>query len=352
VRAEFIAPSDARWSAFLARVPHDVYHLPDYAELSSSIEQGRPAAFLAESDGAACLIPLILRDLPQDLRPVGDWYDATSPYGYPGPLATEPMDSGTLGRFLAAFRELGAAVGLVSAFIRLHPLLPFSPVALRTLGTVETHGHVVLVDLAPSQAELWAATRENHRTGIRKLERRGYVPVLDDWELLPEFVRLYEATMRRVNAAPFYFFAPGYYDALRARLGRRVHLCAVRAPDGRVACAGLFFEEAGIVQYHLGGTADEFLAIAPSKLMFDFVRRWAKERGNRILHLGGGIGGREDSLFHFKAGFSALRAEFQTLRVVFNEDGYETLANRSRAETAGTTGYFPAYRAPRPCRLS
>jgi hypothetical protein len=78
--------------------------------------------------------------------------------------------------------------------------------------------------------------------------------------------------------------------------------------------------------------------------MFDFVRRWSKERGNRVFHLGGGSGSREDSLFHFKAGFSPLRAEFQSVRVIFDQERYQALALRAQG-IPSATDYFPAYRA-------
>ncbi len=345
MRADFIGPADPRWAELVGRVPHDVYHLPEYAEASSAAEGGRPLAYLAESGAAACLIPLIVRDLPEELGAAG-WRDATSPYGYAGPIVSPGTTPVELAGLLAAFRAAGAAAGLVSAFIRLHPLLPLPPAALGVVGTVRGRGPVVVVDLARPPAEIWADTRENHRTGIRKLERRGYRAALDDWAHFPDFVQVYEATMRRVAASPFYFFGPAYYDALRARLGGRLHLCTILAPDGRVACAGLFFEEAGIVQYHLGGTADEFLSVAPSKLMFDVVRRWARDRDNRVLHLGGGAGGREDSLFHCKAGFSPLRAEFRSLEVIFDAERYRLLVERCGTEEGDEAGYFPAYRAP------
>jgi hypothetical protein len=85
---------------------------------------------------------------------------------------------------------------------------------------------------------------------------------------------------------------------------------------------------------------------APSKLMFDSVRHWAQDRGNRVFHLGGGTGGRIDSLFHFKAGFSPLRGEFRSLRVVFDESRYRTLVERSPAGCQNSNGYFPLYRRP------
>ena len=115
----------------------------------------------------------------------------------------------------------------------------------------------------------------------------------------------------------------------------------VDAPPGRIE--PLFFEHAGIVQYHLGGTRDRFLETAPMKLLFHFARGWFKERGAEALHLGGGVGGKADALLHFKAGFSPLRARFHTWRIVadsaFGCAGQRCLASSvviTVAEAAGT----------------
>ena len=82
--------------------------------------------------------------------------------------------------------------------------------------------------------------------------------------------------------------------------------------EGRIISAGLFAETSGIVQYHLSGTDEGFLAYSPLKTMVDFVRRWAKGRGNRVFHLDSGVGGKGNSLFAFKAGFSRTRHPFYT----------------------------------------
>jgi hypothetical protein len=77
----------------------------------------------------------------------------------------------------------------------------------------------------------------------------------------------------------------------------------------------LFTIRDGVVQYHLGGTRDEFLKISPMALIFDTVRLWANDVGARVLHLGGGVGGtNDDSLFHHKGGFSDRRHNFVTWR--------------------------------------
>ena len=63
-----------------------------------------------------------------------------------------------------------------------------------------------------------------------------------------------------------------------------------------------------------------------------------------VLHLGGGVGGAQDSLMHFKAGFSDRRHLFKTWRVVLDEQQYTELSGKEPE----STGFFPAYRGEFP----
>lgn len=79
---------------------------------------------------------------------------------------------------------------------------------------------------------------------------------------------------------------------------------------------------------------------------------WAKSRGNRYLHLGGGVGGSNDRLLQFKRGFSELLFPFSTLRLITDEGKYRELTTRRAhaadvsAEDVSSGQFFPAYRAP------
>jgi hypothetical protein len=171
------------------------------------------------------------------------------------------------------------------------------------------------------------------------------------WSRLDEFIDLYARTMSRVGAEPDYFFSRDYFYQLRDALRDRLHLAIVRLGES-LAAAGLFSEVGGIVQYHLGGRHAQTTTPAPMKLLTHFVRCWAKDRGNRVLHLGGGLGARQDSLFFYKSGFSELRGEYLTWRAVVDAQAYQALvAGRSRRagnRNEAADSFFPAYRRPLP----
>jgi hypothetical protein len=346
VQNDMIPPSDPTWEGLLRLLPHDVYHLPSYYGLESRTDgRRRTTAFAYREDRQAFFLPLMLRAID------GTRYqDATSAYGYPGPVSNS-ADTGFWTRATSALVHRLHQEQVVACFVRLHPLLPVDLEALARLGPTTLHGQTVSIDLRLPEQQAWRLIRENHRRDIVRARKRGRRLVVDRWDRLDDFIEMYYETMHRVGADGGYFFEQRYFGALQEALGEHVHLMLVEA-DGQFISGGIFFEYDGIVQYHLGATRTESLREQPSKLMFDEVRHWANARGNHVLHLGGGLGGKStaegNGLFLFKAGFSDRRHAFHTWRVVVNEPVYEQLTQRTLAEADPGVGYFPAYRKPTP----
>jgi len=332
--------TDRRWRALLSEVPHDVYHLPEYLEVSATYEDAVPRAFLAEEGGFFFLVPLLIRRLPAVLTAPPRWRDAKSPYGYGAPLFRG--DACWIDKALAAFTRTCQAHDLVSAFVCLHPLLPVPP-NLENYGQVIKHGETVYVNLSLTEEVLWSQTRERFRSYITRLQRAGFQTRFDDWSTYSNFVSIYAQTMVRLQAHEFYRFPFQYFEDLRGALKPQLHFCSVIDAAGELASGALLTETQGIVQYHLSGTDDRFVADAPSKLMLHEATLWAKREGYRVLHLGGGLGGRADSLLHFKTGFSPLRSDFLTYHVVFDESKYAYLCRQAGAELLDPE-YFPQYR--------
>jgi sugar O-acyltransferase (sialic acid O-acetyltransferase NeuD family) len=339
MRARLLDAEAPQWGSFLRETQHDVYHLPEYVALCATREHGEARALYVENGRRSMLLPLIVRAIPGS-----DRHDATSPYGYPGPLVSGTDDSGFLSEALVASMVTLQAARIVSVFVRLHPLL--NPTPPEGVGDVVFHGDTVSIDLTLPRTTHWAQMRGNYRRAIKKAMQGGFVARIDrDFEQFDGFKRLYQATMIRHSASPYYFFGDEYFDGLRDALGDRLHLCVVEKGDA-IAAAGLFVETGGIVQYHLGGTDEAFARAEPTKLLLYFVSGWAKMRGNRHLHLGGGVGGADDSLLRFKAGFSPLRHPFRTWRAVIDEAEYRRLVNAHdpSVDPEMLGGFFPSYR--------
>lgn len=336
--ARLLTPDHPAWMEALKRIRHDTYHLPEYVVVEAELMKGRPRAFIYSEGAFSLLVPLVVREVPGG----GGFHDATSPYGYPGPVSNAAIEEQAFWqRACAALVATLRTHSLVSCFIRMNPLFETPLNVLGSFGWVEQHSQTVAIDLMKSDDEVWAGYRLNHRRQIRRARDRGLAFVMDDWSLLPVFEKLYHETMRRVGAHPSYFFDSRYFMRLLDALGEHVHLASV-ALDGVILGGGLFFERDGVVQFHLGATRDDALALQPSKLMFDEVQRWCRHRGVRALHLGGGVERNGNPLFHFKAGFSRWWLDFYTWRLVLDEAHYKDLCADRGVTLHGD--FFPAYR--------
>jgi hypothetical protein len=337
LKARIIEPDDPAWRRQLLDARHDFYHLPGYAEVSARQDCGVARALLVEGQRMRMLLPIVLRSLDDGL------HDATSPYGYPGPLFAGERTPDLERQAWQAARDLLASEGIVSLFVRLHPLLDDAPPD--AAGTVVTHGETVAVDLTLTPEEQWSQTRRNHRQQIRQAREAGLVVRIDAWTDLDGFKSAYRETMIARGADSYYLFGDEYFSGLRDALGDSLHIAAAHL-DGELAAAALFVETDGAVEMHLTGHRAAFARVQPLKLVFHEVRTYASARGNQVLHLGGGRGGAEDSLLHFKAGFSPRRRPFRTLRIVARPDDYARLvaARDPGLDPLDLTGSFPAYR--------
>jgi len=343
--AQWIYPGDKRWSNILLETEHDFYHLPCYVELASRLEQGEPTAFYTEFPTGRLLIPLLIRDVPTDLFPNATGFlDATSPYGFPGPLFSKNISIKDAIKGIREFIAFGKKAGLVTTFLRLHPFLSnkiwsaFSHDSQNIM--VINQGTTVSIDLT--------LLRRNHKKNIRRLYNHGFTARVDDWSAYPEFIDIYHQTMLRREAREYYFFAHEYFTSLRVCLGTTAHICTVTGPAGDLASGGLMVKTGRVVQGHLSATADKYLAMAPSKLMFYEARNWAKNANAEVFHLGGGVGGERDSLFLFKRGLGTHEHGFKTIGIIHDRNAYdrfyESWAHTHKANPCVETAYFPFYR--------
>jgi hypothetical protein len=338
--ASLLEPAAREWKETLQHVDHDMYHVPDYVVLDARLYGGEPAAFHFEQAGRRLLLPLIVRDIPgSGLR------DAVSPYGYPGPVSdAAPSDESFWRAACAGLSETMRQAGVISVFVRMHPLLKAPLPVLGEAGTLVRHGETVSMDLTVSVEEMWRQTRSDHRNHINRARRDGTRVVFDDWDRLAEWVEVYHDNMRRVGAADYYFFTYEHLAALHDAVGDHMHL-VVACEGDEVVGGNTFFEYDGIATGYVSSTRRARGRYA-DELLYDSVRRWCKARGIEVFHLGGGKGGTNDSLFTYKAGFSPSRHPFHTWRVVTDAPAYRRLVvdRRPGADPADLTGTFPSYR--------
>jgi len=334
---------------------YDFYHLPAYHALAEEQGEGVAHLFLYREGDYQIALPLLLRDLDglwSVPSPTPGLRDATSVYGYAGPVCSHPaVPEEVVRHFQTALRGWLRDLRVVNVFSRLHPLLPQRNL-LAGLGDFVV-SETVSIDLTFSPAAQRSRIRRSYREDINRLRRKGVTCVEDvEGSYLEETCRIYHETMRRVGAAEQYFFPLSYFERLREQLGARLRVF-VCLWEGKAVCAGLFVACNGILQYHLGATIDDALHLSPMKLLMDEVRLWATGQGLRILHLGGGItSSPDDPLLYFKRGFSDRTHEFAAWRWIVISEAHQRLCeekarwNEQQDLQPTVAHYFPAYRCP------
>jgi hypothetical protein len=357
-RLSLIGATDGEWDAWIESTTHDVYHTAAYHRVAAATGEGTPQLLIWGDRDRFVAWPYLLQAIPGSSPLVGGpAHDVTSTYGYSGPLvrgcdAGDPMLAEAWRAFTGVWREQH----VVSVFTRFHPILanhryfigdsqPFQTTGAG-LGIVVT-GETVSIDVSLPESEVLAGYPRKFRQEIAQSRRGGLSTSVDaDWARLDSFLDLYTETMHRNNARGAYFLGRDYFDKLIAELGSDLILFVGMVGDD-VAAACLFMSHHGILHPHLAGTSTGYLPMSPLKVMWDDVRQWAKARGDRIIHLGGGRGGSNDSLFEFKARFSPRRHEFYTGRWILDRIRYQRLAQETQELMEPGSGYFPPYRAPR-----
>ena len=346
MQVDALGADDPKWPEALGRLPHDIYHLPEYARLEGQRLGARAEAICIRDGDREIFVPYLVRSCrefaPPDVAPTTT--DVVSPYGYPGMLVS---DAGRTTEFVRAafdrWRDAMAERGVISGFFRMNPILDGNLPELAPEGTFVDGGETVAFDLARSEVELRRGMREAHRVTVRKARDAGYVvreARLGD--SLDMVVAVYRQTMDRVRAADAYYFDRDYF----AGLARLPTLLWNAELAGEVGAMCIFTECGGIVQAHLGGTSDRHITHSPFHLVLFEAALLAKKRGNRWLHLGGGLGGKKDRLLAFKAGFSRERFRFRTYRMIADQANYRRLVEHRSVQNAAPApdDFFPAYR--------
>lgn len=352
MKFQIINVESSLWMQVLHQLDHDFYHLPGFLDLEASRLQAVAEAIIIQDYENIFFLPYLVRTWDGSSSQKSGW-DVVSPYGYPGFLIRAiDRKSEFIRRAMLHLCQVWQERQICSAFLRLHPILNTGiEQDLAGNSALKVRGQTASIDLSPSLDVLWKQTRENHRRGINRLRKAGFSTVMLPFTEanLDSFMGIYKETMDRVNAKPLYYFEQEYFVQLSHALESIIYLCVVHLNQDIVAGA-LITECNGIVQYHLGGTHNDFLKEAPMKMIFDYVRSWAKGRNNHTFHLGGGVGALQDSLYNFKLGFANQIHTFSTLHLIVNPTQYLSWVTDQAKQHRQTPGqllessFFPAYR--------
>lgn len=295
---------------------------PAYVAADARRDAGLRPVYLAFRRGEACW----LHGLHVASVAGTAWQDASSPYGYGGPVSSSD-DPGFLAAAWSAYRQWMRAERVVVEYIRFHPLLANE----RWYGgAVADNRQVVCMDLAREfgyPPRLRQTLAKAQRAGLRYREA-PFAPAS------ARFASLYREAMREIGADPFYLFDDGYFAALGASGLARLGVCT-RDGDDEWLAASVLLDGAGAREYHLAATTPQGRQGGAPSMVLHEAAQAARAAGLRHFYLGGGTDRSPGNrLLFFKGAFSPDRMAYRTGSALFDEGGYRALQERFPAAWA------------------
>lgn len=337
--------SQAReWDEVVKRFPaYDVYYLSGYVKGFASIGDGDPHLLYYEGDSLHAIYVYMKR--ATGLEGV---FDAITPYGYGGVLfdrTDAPQEA--YRQFAAEYRAEMLRLGIVDNFVRYNPLSR-NAVPMKAVAPVTDLGRTIAMDLQSPEV-IWENIISKNRNMIRKAQKNGVEIVHGrgmDW--LETFIPIYNETMRRDDAASYYYFDRSLYTSLAQDLPDNYEVFhAIR--EGQVIASSIMLFAGGRMHYHLSGSLVEYRSLAPSNLLLYEAALWGCGEGFSWFHLGGGLGSHEDALYKFKAAFNRNSDfQFSIGREIFDQVCYDELVARRAAGDPAfdrSSSFFPLYRS-------
>ncbi|WP_046174494.1 lipid II:glycine glycyltransferase FemX [Domibacillus indicus] len=335
-----------QWQYYINQMPSaDIYFTAEYCHIYENNREGQAQLFVYE-DGSSCICyPYLLREIDRSRLNAAvqeKLYDITTPYGYGGPL-TNILDEQERKRhfqtFQQVFSEYCQMQNIVTEFVRFHPLV----------GNHKDYSGVfpvfnrntVSLTLQADEAALMDSLRNKGRNRVKYAMKQGLTVTREGLDHLNWFAENYAKTMEKNQADTYYFFDKQFFRDTVELLGGHLTIFAVRYEEEIIASA-MFMHYNGYVSYHLTGSKQEYLHLAPSNLLVWHAAAWFGKLGYKSLHLGGGYQ-QGDDLLRFKRNFTKNPLlEFYIGKKIHLPDMYEKLTEGLDASSE----FFPLYRHP------
>jgi len=332
---------ETEWKNLVKRaLNYDFYHSWIYHSLDNS--SGIPMMFVYEEGDNFIGIPLLKREIENS-----DYYDMSSVYGYSGPISNKAfhkLSSQFVDNFRTNFLDFLKDEKIVTVFSRLNPFFNQSAI-MEDFGGVVDNGKVVVFDLTISLEEQRSAYQERVLRKVKHLKKLGfYVKEANSKEDVKIFTSIYTLNMLRVDATAGYYFDQAYFEALLDSDEFDARLIFVYDHNDYPVCGAIVVITNEIMEAHLLGTREEYLANSPAKLLTEEITIIGRKLGVKYYNLGGGVGFKKDSLFRWKANFTNLTFDYRSWRFVVNQEIYQNLLSKKSSELDTEVDFFPLYR--------
>lgn len=316
----------------------DIYFTYEYCYLHQANGDGEvKVATYIGANGSNILYPFIMKPI-YGYETETKYFNIESAYGYGGPIV-ENYNYEDMKNFEEQYNTWCKQNNIVAEFIRFHPLLQnekyFNFEILK-----EKNRETVYLDLEPGIDSIWQnSITSKNRNMIRKAIKENVVASIS--KNYEEFIKIYQTTMKRLEANPYFLFSDKYYKYLFEI--ESLILLEAKKEEEVIACAIFLFSD-DYLNYHLAGSNENYLNLAPNNLLLFKAAEYGCSKGFKRFHLGGGTtNSEEDSLFKFKKSFSHNKSEFFTGKRIHNKIKYDYFMNEWKKKTGLEPRIFLQY---------
>lgn len=304
----------------------DIYYLYEYAYSFAVHGDGEPKLICFQVEQGRLCYVVMQRDIA-DSGLFGEYlakeelYDWETPYGYGGPLIEGDFSEKDWEEFRQAIFSYCRQEGIMTQFIRFHPLLQNQtslPNWIETRYLRET----IAMDTGDSEI-IWNHMDSKNRNMVRKALKNEVQIIRKPLSEYEFFASMYLQTMQRDGATEYYYFKKEFFDALTelSEYGQIFYALRQEQP----IAAGIILYNQSFAHYHLSGGFAEGREFSPMNLLLYEAALWASRQGIKSFHLGGGIQA-EDNLFRFKKQFNKFgKLPFWVGRTIFDSEKYQEL---------------------------
>lgn len=318
----------------------DAYFLSEYTSCFDGFSEGEAMALWFKDGNDSFFFPFRKRKI--NIPNFENYFDIASEYGYGGPLSNSSNPS-FLSKAYSAMDEFFAKENIVAEFCRYHPLIKNAEIAAAHRN-VSFCNKTVVIDTDKTFDESLMSLDIKKRSNYRRALKKGCSARVAGVDEVEVFHKIYSQTMGDVNASNFYFLSEDFFR--RTLENVKNSFLIISELEGAPMAAGIFMRYGENMHYHFSGKNFKHELYSKSNgatVMLLEAVKIANESGVKKLHLGGGVGGKEDSLFKFKSEFSKDHADFFISKKIIMPEIYAALCE-AKSVSANDESFFPAYR--------
>lgn len=347
---EYTIDQCAQWEEVVESFDNcDIYFHNGYACPLKVHGDGEPLLLYYESGELRGINVVMKRDIADNEHfngkiKNGQLFDFATPYGYGGWIFEGEQNVATTEEFRKQYLDYCKENRIVSEFVRFHPLIDNVDGINKEFYNTMLLGNTVSI-LLDNEEYIWQRFSSKNRGHIRMAIKSGVTVRRENTQNAFEiFKKIYKITMDHDAADSYYYFGDAYFESIKNNLEGNYSIFTAYLEDVPIATSIMLYSN-HFMHYHLSGQLFDYRKYSGTSLILYEAAKWGCNNGYKKLHLGGGVGAQDGSLYVFKKSFNTREPDnnFYIGRRIYDQKQYDDLI--AMRENISENGFFPKYRS-------